>query len=148
MRISIGSDHAGFELKEIIKNYLIIKGYEVKDHGTYGKDSVDYPDFAYPVSLDVVNKISDYGILVCYTGIGMSMSCNKVKGIRGALVSSVENAILTKEHNNANVLCLSSKDTSTELALQIVDAFISTEFTYGRHERRVNKIGDIENGTK
>ena len=148
MRISIGSDHAGFELKEVIKNHLIEKGYQVNDKGTYNKDSVDYPDYAYPTCMDVINNDAKYGILVCYTGIGMSISSNKVKGIRAALVSSVENAILTKEHNNVNVLCLSSKDINADLALEIVDAFITTEFTYGRHERRVNKIGDIENGTK
>ena len=145
MKISIGADHAGFALKEEIKKYLEGKNIEVVDYGTYDIASIDYPDYALPVSKSVANKEATLGILVCYTGIGMSMCANKVKGVRAALVGSVENAILTKEHNNANVLCLGAKDTAVSLALEIVDAFIKTEFTYGRHERRVNKIVSIEN---
>lgn len=145
MKISIGADHAGFALKEEIKKYLQGKNIEVVDYGTYDTTSIDYPDYALPVSKSVANKETTLGILVCYTGIGMSMCANKVKGVRAALVGSVENAILTKEHNNANVLCLGAKDTGVSLALEIVDAFIKTEFTYGRHERRVNKIVSIEN---
>lgn len=148
MKIAIGSDHAGYELKEFIKNLLLESNYEVIDYGTHGTESVDYPDFAFPVSSEVATQNVDFGILVCYTGIGMSMASNKVKGVRAALVSSVENAVLTREHNNANVLCLSSKDTSKELSKQIVETFLTTEFTAGRHERRVCKIGDIENGRK
>ena len=144
MIISIGSDHAGLNLKEEIKNYLTNKGIEVVDFGTNSLDSCDYPDFGYPAACAVKDKKVDFGILVCYTGIGMSMVANKVKGIRGALVGSVENAQLTREHNNANVLCLAAKDTNSSLAFQIVDEFLNTEFAGGRHERRVNKVMDIE----
>lgn len=144
MKISIASDHAGLELKDFIKEYLTRKGHEVEDFGTYSKDSCDYPDFARPCALSVANKSSELGILVCYTGIGMSMCANKVKGIRAALVTSVENAHLTKEHNNANILCLGAKDTSQDLALNIVDEFINTPFAGGRHERRVNKLMETE----
>lgn len=145
MKIAIGSDHAGLNLKNQIIEYLKEKNIEVIDEGTYGPESVDYPDFAVKVCNDYVTGCVDYGILVCYTGIGMSMAANKVKGVRAALVGIVEDAILTKEHNNANVLCLSAKNTKTSLALEIVDAFLTTEFTAGRHERRVQKVMDIEN---
>lgn len=145
MKIAIGSDHAGLNLKNEIIKYLETKNIEVIDEGTYSLDSVDYPDFAKKVCYDFVTGVADYGILVCYTGIGMSMAANKVKGVRAALVGKVEDAILTKEHNNANVLCLSAKNTKTDLALEIVEAFLNTEFTYGRHERRVQKVMDIEN---
>ena len=144
MKISIASDHAGLELKDYIKNYLTNNGYEVDDFGTNSSDSCDYPDFAKPCAKSVANKKSDLGILVCYTGIGMSMCANKVKGIRAALVTSIENAHLTKEHNNANVLCLGAKDLSKDLAIEIVNEFIKTEFAGGRHERRVNKLNAIE----
>lgn len=144
MIISIASDHAGLTLKEEIKSYLTNKGVEVLDFGTNSTDSCDYPDFGYPAACAVKEGKVDFGILVCYTGIGMSMVANKVKGIRGALVGSVENAHLTREHNNANVLCLAAKDTKTPLAFQIVDEFLNTEFAGGRHERRVNKVMDIE----
>ena len=145
MKIAIGSDHAGFNLKnEIIEN-LKNKGIEIIDEGTYGLDSVDYPDFAVKVCNDYITNKVDFGILVCYTGIGMSMAANKTKGVRAALVGIKEDAVLTREHNNANVLCLSAKNTETSLALEIVDAFLTTEFTHGRHERRVQKVMDIEN---
>lgn len=144
MKISIASDHAGLELKDYIKEYLTKKGHEVEDFGTYSKDSCDYPDFARPCAQSVANKSSELGILVCYTGIGMSMCANKVKGIRAALVTSIENAHLTKEHNNANILCLGAKDTPQDLALNIVDEFINTPFAGGRHERRVNKLMETE----
>ena len=131
-------------MEETEFEYLQKEGHVVIDQGTYNKDSVDYPEFAKWVVKDVQDNEADYGILVCYTGIGMSMVANKVKGIRGALVGSVENAHLTREHNNANVLCLAAKDTNSSLAFQIVDEFLNTEFAGGRHERRVNKVMDIE----
>ena len=105
-------------------------------------DSVDYPDYAVKVCKEVKEDV--VGILVCYTGIGMSMAANKFKGVRAALVGKVEDAILTREHNNANVLCLSAKNTPVDLAIEIVEKFLTTEFTYGRHERRVNKINEID----
>ena len=144
MKIAIGSDHAGFNLKEQIKNYLLEKNNTVLDQGTYNTDSVDYPDFALPVCEKVKNEEVDFGILVCYTGIGMSICANKVKKIRAALVCNEESAKLTREHNNANVLCVGAKDINFEEAKKIVDIFLNTSFTYGRHERRVNKITQIE----
>ncbi len=144
MIISMASDHAGLSLKEDIKKYLQELGHTVLDFGTNTLDSCDYPDFAYPAACAVKDHKADFGILVCYTGIGMSMAANKVKSIRAALVGSVENAHLTREHNNANVLCLAAKDTKKELAIKIVDEFLNTSFAGGRHERRVNKVMDIE----
>ena len=145
MKLSIGSDHAGYDLKKQIFEYLQKEGHVVIDQGTYNKDSVDYPDFAKWVVKDVQDNEADYGILVCYTGIGMSMAANKARGIRAALVGKVEDAVLTREHNNANVLCLSSKNTSVEDAFEIVKAFLSTDFAGGRHERRVEKVMRFEN---
>lgn len=145
MKLSIGSDHAGYDLKKQIFEYLQKEGHIVIDQGTYNKDSVDYPDFAEWVVKDVQNKEADYGILVCYTGIGMSMAANKARGIRAALVGKVEDAVLTREHNNANVLCLSAKNTSVEDAFEIIKAFLSTDFAGGRHERRVEKVMRFEN---
>ena len=145
MKLSIGSDHAGYDLKKQIFEYLQKEGHVVIDQGTYNKDSVDYPDFAKWVVRDVQDNEADYGILVCYTGIGMSMAANKARGIRAALVGKVEDAVLTREHNNANVLCLSAKNTSVEDAFEIVKAFLSTEFAGGRHERRVEKVMRFEN---
>ena len=145
MKLSIGSDHAGYDLKKQIFEYLQKEGHVVIDQGTYNKDSVDYPDFAKWVVKDVQDNEADYGILVCYTGIGMSMAANKARGIRAALVGKVEDAVLTREHNNANVLCLSAKNTSVEDAFEIVKAFLSTEFAGGRHERRVEKVMRFEN---
>ena len=145
MKLSIGSDHAGYDLKKQIFEYLQKEGHIVIDQGTYNKDSVDYPDFAKWVVKDVQDNEADYGILVCYTGIGMSMAANKARGIRAALVGKVEDAVLTREHNTANVLCLSAKNTSVEDAFEIVKAFLSTDFAGGRHERRVEKVMRFEN---
>lgn len=145
MKIYLGADHAGYLLKnEIIKH--LANNYEVIDCGTNDNTSVDYPDFAKPVCENI--KDGNLGILVCYTGIGMSMCANKYKGVRAGLVGKVEDAVLTREHNNANCLCLSAKNTETSLALEIVDAFLKTEFAGGRHERRVNKVMEFENGQK
>ena len=139
MLVVIGSDHAGYLLKEEVMKYLNEKGIEVLDKGTNSSESVDYPDFAHAVCESVIEN-DCFGILICYTGIGMSMAANKHKNIRAALVSIVEDAILTREHNNANVLCLSAKNLTVSNATTIVDAFLNTEFAGGRHERRVNKI--------
>lgn len=144
MKIALASDHAGFTLKEEIKKHLEKLNIAYIDYGTNSLESVDYPDYAYPACLSVKNNECDYGILVCYTGIGMSIVANKVKGIRAALVSTLDQASLTRMHNNANVLCLSQKETELQLALSIVDTFLNTSFEKGRHERRVNKIMEIE----
>lgn len=144
MRIAIGSDHAGYELKSLIINYLQRKNIEVYDVGTFSEQSVDYPDYALQVCQIVNRGSTDFGILVCYTGIGMSMAANKVRGIRAALIGNEENAKLTREHNNANVLCLGAKDTSFEEAKKYIDIFLNTEFVGGRHEARVAKVMNIE----
>lgn len=145
MKLTIGSDHAGRILKLEIIKHLTSLGHIVYDEGTYSELSVDYPDFANRVCERINNFEAEYGILICYTGIGMSIAANKHKNIRAALVGQVEDASLTRGHNNSNVLCLSQKNTPKELAIEIVNTFLSTEFEGGRHERRVNKIGLIEN---
>lgn len=144
MKIALGSDHAGLKLKNLIIDHLNQNNIEVEDFGTYSSASVDYPDYASKVATAVKNNEADFGILVCYTGIGMSIAANKVPGIRASLVFNTESATLTREHNNANVLCLSEKDISEHNALAIVDCFLKAEFLGERHLRRVNKICDIE----
>ena len=141
MKIYMGSDHAGYLLKDALKEALA-KEFEVVDCGTNSSESVDYPDYANLVCSKM--STGDRGILVCYTGIGMSIAANKHKGIRAALVGKLEDAVLTREHNDANVLCLSAKNTSFDEALAICKAFLTTSFTGGRHQRRVEKIGQIE----
>ena len=143
VNIAIASDHAGYELKTALVQYLQ-KSNQIEDLGTFSSESVDYPDYALGVARRVAQHQADLGILICYTGIGMSIAANKINGIRAALVGSVENARLTKEHNDANVLCLSAKDTPPWLAQEIADAFIKTQFCGGRHSRRVAKIGEAE----
>ena len=145
MRISIGAYHKGVDHKKAICNYLESKSIVVSDEGPYAYDSVDYPDYAKIVANKVSNKEVDFGILICYTGIGMSIAANKVKGVRASLVGIVEDAILTREHNDSNVLCLSAKNTSIEDTIKIVEAYLNTEFTAGRHTARVNKVMSIEN---
>lgn len=144
MKIAIGADHGGFSLKEIIRENLEKKGYEIKDFGTYSADSVDYPDIAKVVSKEVSEKNYDFGILVCGTGIGMSMAANKVHGIRAAVVSDVFSARATKEHNNANIICLGERVLGPGLAMLLVEEFMKAEFQGGRHEKRVNKIMGME----
>jgi ribose 5-phosphate isomerase B len=145
MKIAIGSDHAGFRLKEIIKNFLKTKGIEVEDFGTHTEESVDYPDYAFKVAEAVSKGEFDFGILVCGTGIGMSISANKVKGIRAALCNDLYTAHASREHNNANVLCMGGRVVGDEVAKEIVNTFLNAKFEGGRHERRINKIKDYEN---
>lgn len=146
MKIAMGSDHGGIHLKNHIKEYLQAKGYEVIDHGTYTEDSCDYPDFAEKVCKDVVNGESgaEKGILVCGTGIGISMAANKCKGIRAALVADVFSAKMAAEHNNANVICMGERTTGVGLAEMMVDTFLETPFAGGRHQRRIDKIMALE----
>ena len=139
MNISIGNDHAGVDYKNYIIENLNDK-HDIKNHGTDQQDSVDYPDFAHPVSSDVDNKRSDLGILICGSGNGVAMTANKYKKVRAALCWNVELAVLAKEHNNANIVCIPARFISKEEALQIVESFIKTGFEGGRHERRINKI--------
>lgn len=144
MKIAFGSDHAGLALKKQLIEYLKAEGHEITDYGTYTSDSCDYPDYAYPAALSVSNKEADCAIVVCYTGIGVSIVANKVKGVRCSLVTSVEDAVLTKEHNDSNCLALGAKNIPFELAKDIVDAWLTTTFVGGRHINRVNKIKVLE----
>ncbi len=144
MKIALGADHAGFELKNHIKQHLEQKGIEVRDEGTNSGDSVDYPDYARLVAHDVAEKRADMGILVCGSGIGMAISANKVPGIRAANVSSEYEAQMSREHNAANVLALGARILNTGQTLAIVDKWLATAFAGGRHERRVEKIAAIE----
>lgn len=143
MKISIGSDHAGFELKEEIKKYLCCE-HDVFDVGTNSTESVDYPDFAKKVCDLILKGDAEIGILICGTGIGMSIAANKFKGIYAALCYDTNTASLARRHNNANVLCLGGRTTKVETAIEIVKTFISSNFEGGRHERRINKIKEIE----
>ena len=139
MNISIGNDHAGVDYK----NYIIVnleEKYKIVNHGTDDTNSVDYPDFAHPVSIDVDNRKSDLGVLICGSWNGVAMTANKYKKVRAALCWSEEIAKLAKQHNNANVVCIPARFISKEDALKIVRSFIDTKFEGGRHERRVNKI--------
>ena len=140
MKISIGNDHAGYDYKEAIKASLIAAGHEVTDHGTHGLDSVDYPDFAHPLATSVESGNTDLGILICGSGNGVCMTANKHQGIRAALCWNVELGALARQHNNANVVCLPARFISLDLAQEITNTFISTDFEGGRHENRVNKI--------
>jgi ribose 5-phosphate isomerase B len=144
VRIAIGSDHAGYHLKEIIKSRLLESGAEVDDLGTTSDASVDYPDYAAAVARRVASGANDRGILVCGTGIGMAMAANKVNGVRAASVSDLESARLGREHNDANVLALGARITPTDLALEIVQTFLDTPFLGGRHQRRVDKVMALE----
>ena len=145
MKIGLGSDHGGYNLKEEIKKHLESKGIECVDFGTEnGVDSVDYPIYGEKVAKAVISKDVDYGILCCGTGIGISLAANKVKGIRCAVVSDTFSAKMSKAHNNANMLSLGERVIGKGLALEIVDAWLNTEFEGERHLRRVNMLNDIE----
>lgn len=142
--LAIGSDHGGFELKGHIVEHLKEKGIEVKDYGVYCEDSVDYPDCAKPVCEAVLDGSAELGILICGTGIGISMAANKFHGIRAALCGDVFSAKMAKEHNNANIICLGGRVTGRELACMIVDTFLEAKFQGGRHQQRIDKIHAIE----
>ena len=144
MRIAIGADHAGFSLKERIREILSSKGHDVVDFGTNSPESTDYPDFAVPVGNSVVSGETDRGILVCSTGVGMSIAANKIDGVRAALGVNADEVNLTRSHNDANVLTLGAKYTDEATAEELVDVFLSTPFDGGRHARRVAKIMALE----
>ena len=145
MKIAIGCDHGGYELKTEIIEHLKERGFEVRDFGCGEGEKCDYPDIAFPVSECVASGDADKGILVCGTGIGMSIAANKVKGIRAAVVTEPTSAGLTKEHNNTNVLCLGGRIVGTVLALETLDAWLYSEFQGGRHQTRIDKIAEYEN---
>lgn len=138
--VPIGADHAGFELKAAVIQFLKSKGYIVEDKGCYSEESIDYPDFAHPVADMVENNDGMIGVLICGSGNGISMTANKHQGVRSALCWKKEIAQLAREHNNANIITLPARFISQEEALEMVDVFFSTAFEGGRHERRVNKI--------
>ncbi|MFC1566401.1 ribose 5-phosphate isomerase B [bacterium] len=144
MKIVLGNDHAGYDLKIAIKEALVNKGYDVLDVGTNSKQSTDYPDYALAASQKVASGEFERGILICGTGIGMCITANKVSGIRAALIFDNEMARLTREHNDSNVLCL-GKSHEPEKALQMVDTWLNTAFEGGRHTRRIEKISNFEN---
>ena len=146
MKIAIGNDHVAFEMKNHIKSYLEKKGYDIVDFGAFGTDRTDYPVYAEKVAKSVVAGECDLGILICGTGIGISIAANKVKGIRAACCSDYFSAKFTRLHNDANVLCMGARVIGGGLACELVDVFINTEFEGGRHQRRVDQITAIENG--
>lgn len=144
MNIVIGSDHAGYKLKETVKNYLKSKGFEVTDVGTDSTESVDYPDYAEKVASKVGQGDYPLGVLICGSGAGMAMAANKVKGVRAALAYNKDSAELARQHNNANILTIGARLTDEKTALDVTDAFFSAEFEGGRHQRRIDKISKIE----
>jgi ribose 5-phosphate isomerase B len=144
IRIAIGSDHAGYEQKQIIRQHLVARGDDVKDLGTFSEDSVDYPDFGLAVADAVSRGEADRGVLICGTGIGMAIAANKIVGVRAANVTSEEFARLARQHNNANVVTVSGRFVPAEVNVAIVDAFLETDFEGGRHEGRIEKITAAE----
>jgi ribose 5-phosphate isomerase B len=142
--VALGADHAGFELKEALKAWLAARGFQVLDLGTHSTESVDYPDYAAAVAQAVADGTADRGVLVCGTGIGMAVAANKIAGVRAAPCWDLYSARASREHNDANVLCLGGRLTGPEMALDILRAWIETPFAGGRHARRVEKIAQIE----
>lgn len=144
MKIALGADHGGLNLKEQVKEHLLSKGYEVKDFGTYTRESCDYPDISEKVAVEVRDRNYDFGILICGTGIGIGIAANKVKGIRAALCHDTFSAHASRQHNNANILTMGERVIGISLALDIVDIFLSSEFEGGRHQNRIDKISKLE----
>lgn len=143
MKIALGADHGGFELKEKIKTHLLEKNIEVVDFGTNSTESVDYPQFGHAVGHAVADKKVDFGILICGTGIGISLAANKIPGVRAALCTNTTMAKLTREHNDANILALGARIVGDVLALEMVDIFLETKFLGGRHQKRIDLIEKI-----
>ena len=142
--IAIGADHRGYKSKELIKKFLTSEGYEVKDFGTNSTESVDYPDFAKKVAESVSSEESEFGVLLCSNGIGVSIAANKVKGIRAANVFSENMAEMSRRHNNANVICFGGETVDINVIEKSLLIFLNTEFEGGRHKRRVQKIKELE----
>lgn len=140
MKVALGGDHAGFEYKGKLIEFLSAKGYEVKDFGPYTAESTDYPDFAHPVASAVASGEFEFGILICGSANGVAITANKHQGIRAAIAWEKEVAELSRQHNNANILCLPSRFIALEQAKEFSEVFLTTAFEGGRHERRVNKI--------
>ena len=144
MKIAMGADHGGYSLKEIIKKHLVEAGHEVLDLGTHDTESCNYPDYAAKVAYAVSDKEAELGVLVCGTGIGMSIAANKVKGIRAAAVSDCFTAQATREHNDSNIICLGERIVGPGLAMRIVDTWLEASFQGGRHQTRVDMICELE----
>jgi len=144
MRIAIASDHAGYELKQQIARYLLAQGHQVQDLGTHGPQSVDYPDYAVRAARAVVAGEAERGILICGTGIGMSIAANKVRGARAAVCTDCYMARMARQHNDARILCLGGRVLGLGSALDVVEVFLRTDFVGGRHAQRVDKIGALE----
>ena len=144
MHVALGCDHRGLRIKQAVIKFLLKLGYSYHDFGCYSDDSVDYPDIAQEVSEAVVSGESDHGILICSTGIGMSIAANKLKGVRAALCHDVFTAQRARQHNNANILCLRGENVEVNSALEIVNAYLCTSFEGGRHIQRLNKIKALE----
>lgn len=144
MKIALGSDHGGYELKKIIKEYLLEKNYQILDFGTESSKSVDYPEYGFKVGQAVINQEARFGIVICGTGIGISISANKVKGIRAALCTDSYMARMAREHNNANILALGARVIGPGVAIDIVETFLNTQFNGARHTRRVELITEFE----
>lgn len=140
MKIAIGSDHAGFDCKETLRQKLIEQGFNVTDHGAYSTESADYPDFAHPVAQAVETSAADFGVLICGSGNGVCITANKHKGVRAALCWNNDLAALARQHNNANVICIPARFVDMDLAISMMETFLRTEFEGGRHQRRVEKI--------
>ena len=144
MKIAFGCDHGGFPAKEELFNYLTKNGYEIKDFGTFSTDSCDYPEYAEAVCKSVLSGESEKGVLICGTGIGMSIVANKIKGIRCAHVTDLFSAEMTRKHNDTNVIALGARITETDMIIKLVETFLTTEFEGGRHAIRVDKIRKVE----
>ncbi len=145
MHVLLGSDHAGFEMKEALKPYFEQRGFEVSDVGPSSEDSVDYPDYAEKVARGVAESDSDLGVLVCGSGIGVAIAANKIPGVRASVITDPELAKMFRQHNNGNVITLGGRYIPLQLAREILDAFFDTEFEGGRHQRRIDKITALEN---
>lgn len=140
MKIAIGADHAGFEYKQKIVNYLTGKGIEIQDFGTFSTDSVDFPDFAHPTAEAVETGKADFGILLCGSGQGVNIAANKHRGVRSALCWNKDISRLTRQHNNSNIIALPARFVAYEYAVEMIETFLNTEFEGGRHQNRVEKI--------
>ncbi len=140
MNIALGCDHAGFDIKDEVVEHIKELGYSVLDCGTNSSESVDYPEFGHAVGKTVISGDADYGIVICGSGIGISIAANKIEGIRAALCTTVEHAKMSRNHNNANVLALGSRMTEISLVKEIISTWLSSEFDAGRHELRINKL--------
>ena len=143
MKIAVAADHGGYKLKEKVKEHLLERGIEVEDLGTHSEESVDYPIYGKLCGEAVASGQADLGVVVCGTGIGISIAANKVHGIRCGLCTSVEMAHLTKQHNNANILALGGRTTGEELTMEIVDEWLDTQYEGGRHQRRVEMLDNL-----